>query len=227
MPWPRTGGGVCSSGRAPIAWRARWWSAAVSIVFQGAGFTEGPNVADGTWLTISTTGFTPFTFTGIRARGCAVRDLAVRQAHNAAQDESWAPTAYDFVFRIQDCLGAVDFDNVFLCGVNRGIWCDNSGRLNVQRLRGQIYTTGIEVDRCLDICRMHHVHFWTFAGADEDVVRWPQQNQDALVFRTWTGVYPSTTSRPWARAPCCASPPRPRHDEEVLLGSCTPISQYA
>ena len=29
----------------------------VSITFQGAGFTEGPNPADGTWFLIDTTGF--------------------------------------------------------------------------------------------------------------------------------------------------------------------------
>jgi hypothetical protein len=160
-----------------------------AIIFQGAGFTEGPNVADGTWLTINQTGFTPFTFTGTAARGSIVRDLAVRQVHTAPIGPSWAPTDYDFVFRVQDCLGAVDFDNVFLCAINRGIWIDNSGRFNIQRLRGQVYTTGIEVDRGFDAGRMQHVHFWPFASAAVDVVRWQQANQDSIVLRRVDGIF--------------------------------------
>lgn len=161
----------------------------VSVVLQGAGFTEGPNLGDGTWLVIDTTGFTPFTFTGLGARGCAVRDLAVRQTHDAAQVPGWAPTAYDFVFRVQDCLGAVDFENVFLCAVNRGIFIDNSGRFNIQRLRGQVFTTGIEIDRAFDIGRIQHVHFWTFWTADTDVVAFQQQNLDAILLRRNDGIF--------------------------------------
>ncbi|CAH0220359.1 glycoside hydrolase family 55 protein [Roseomonas sp. CECT 9278] len=160
-----------------------------AIIFQGAGFTEGPSVASGTWLTINQTGFTPFTFTGTAARGSVVRDLAVRQTHTAPIGPSWAPTDYDFVFRVQDCLGAVDFDNVFLCAINRGIWIDNSGRFNIQRLRGQVYTTGIEIDRGFDAGRIQHVHFWPFASAADDVVRWQQANQDAIVLRRVDGIF--------------------------------------
>ncbi|WP_211860557.1 glycosyl hydrolase family 28-related protein [Neoroseomonas soli] len=184
-----TGGGVLLFGPRAYRIASPIVVSGVAVVFQGAGFTEGPNVAAGTWLTIDQTGFTPFTFTGIAARGSAVRDLAVRQQHSAALNASWAPTNYDFVFRVQDCLGAVDFENVFLCGVNRGIWCDNSGRFNVQRMRGQVYATGIEIDRALDIGRIHHLHLWTFVTANDFVVRWQQQNQDALVFRRVDGVF--------------------------------------
>lgn len=161
----------------------------VAVVLQGAGFTEGPNLGDGTWFVIDTTGFTPFTFTGVGARGSAVRDLAVRQAHNAPQVPGWAPTNYDFVFRVQDCLGAVDFENVFLCGVNRGIFIDNSGRFNLQRIRGQVFTTGIEIDRSLDLGRIGHVHFWTFWSTNTHVVAYQQQNLDAIVLRRNDGIF--------------------------------------
>ncbi|HYF09288.1 MAG TPA: glycosyl hydrolase family 28-related protein, partial [Acetobacteraceae bacterium] len=160
-----------------------------TIILQGAGFTEGPSADDGTWILVDTTGFTPFTFTGLLARGSAVRDIAVRQTHGAAQVPGWAPTNYDYVFRVVDCFGAVDFSNVFLCAVNKGIFCDNSGRLNIQRLRGQVFTNGVEVDRCLDIPRIHHVHFWPFWTANEHLVRWQQNNLDALLFRQCDGVF--------------------------------------
>jgi hypothetical protein len=90
---------------------------------------------------------------------------------------------------VQDCLGAVDFENIYLVAVNRGIWCDNSGRMSIKRLRGQVYTRGVEVDRCFDICRLEHVHFWTFQTADGNIVTWQQNNQDALVFRRVDGVF--------------------------------------
>ena len=160
-----------------------------TIILQGAGFTEGPNADDGTWILVDTTGFTPFTFTGLTARGSAVRDLAVRQSHTNALAPGWTPTNYDYVFRVTDCLGAVDFENVFLCAVNKGIFCDNSGRLNIQRLRGQVFTNGIEIDRCLDIPRIQHVHFWTFLSSDANMLRYQQTNLDALLFRRCDGVF--------------------------------------
>jgi hypothetical protein len=67
-----------------------------TIRFQGAGFTEGPLPAQGTWLLVDTTGFTPITFNGLFARGSAMRDIAVQQVHTAAANASWAPTAYDW-----------------------------------------------------------------------------------------------------------------------------------
>lgn len=160
-----------------------------TIRLQGAGFTEGPGPGQGTWLRIDSTGFTPFTFTGDMARGSAVRDLAVVQQHNAAQDAGWAPTGYDYVFRVEDCYGGVDFDNVFLCAVNRGIYARNSGRVDIRRLRGQVFATGVEIDQCYDIPRIHSLHFWTFWTSDDDVVRWQQANGDAMVFRRCDGVF--------------------------------------
>jgi len=160
----------------------------VTIILQGAGFTEGPNEGNGTWLRIDQTGFTPFTFSGTMARGSMVRDIAIRQYH-ASPSATWVPTDYDYVFRVQDCLGAVDFENVYLVAVNRGIWCDNSGRMSIKRLRGQIFTRGVEIDRCYDICRLEHVHFWTFQTNDTNILTWQQNNQDALVFRKVDGVF--------------------------------------
>ena len=160
-----------------------------TVRLQGAGFTEGAGPGQGTWLRITSTGFTPFTFTGANSRGAGIRDIAVQQTHGATLDGSWAPTAYDHVFRVEDCLGGVDFDNVFLGNVNRGIYCRNSGRLDIRRLRGQVFTTGVEIDECYDIPRIHNVHFWTFWSANANVVAWQQANGDAMVFRRCDGVF--------------------------------------
>lgn len=183
------GGGVLEFGARTYRLASPIVVDSVSIIFQGAGFTEGATTADGTWFSITTTGFTPFTFTGTGARGSAVRDIAIRQQHSATQDASWAPTNYDFVFRVQDCYGLVEFRNILLVTVNRGIWCDNSGRLNIEGLRGQVFTTGVEIDRAYDTCRIQHVHFWPFGTNDDDVIRWQQQNGDAIVLHRVDGIF--------------------------------------
>jgi hypothetical protein len=160
-----------------------------TIRFQGAGFTEGPPPAQGTWLLVDATGFTPIAFRGLLARGSAVRDIAVHQVHAAAINASWAPTAYDWAFRVEDCFGGVDFDNLFLCGVNRGIYCRNSGRLDIRRLRGQVFACAVEIDECYDVPRVHNVHLWPYWSGANEVVRWQQANGDAMVFRRSDGVF--------------------------------------
>lgn len=159
------------------------------VTLQGAGFTEGAGAGQGTWLSIDSPAFTPFTFTGSAVRGSAVRDLAVQQAHSTSFTAAWTPTAYPYVFRIEDCLGGIDFDNVLLARVNRGIYARNSGRLDIRRLRGQVFTAGVEIDECLDVPRLHNLHFWTFWSADDNVVRWQQANGDALILRRCDGVF--------------------------------------
>ncbi|MFC7692947.1 glycosyl hydrolase family 28-related protein [Paeniroseomonas aquatica] len=160
-----------------------------TVRLQGAGFTEGSGPGQGTWLRITTTGFTPFTFTGANSRGAGVCDIAVQQTHAAAPTSGWAPTGYDYVFRVEDCFGGIDFDNVFLANVNKGIYCRNSGRLDIRRLRGQVFATGVEIDECLDVPRIHSLHFWTFWTSAAHVIAWQQANGDAMIFRRCDGVF--------------------------------------
>ncbi|MDI3309380.1 MAG: glycosyl hydrolase family 28-related protein [Acetobacteraceae bacterium] len=161
----------------------------VTVRLQGAGFTEGPGPGQGSWLVIDTPGFTPLTFTGPLARGSAIRDIAVRQIHGAALNENWAPTAHDWVVRVEDCYGGIDIDNLLLSGVNKGIYCRNSGRLDIRRLRGQVFACGVEIDQCYDVPRLHSLHFWPFWSDDSNVLRWTQAHGDALVFRRTDGVF--------------------------------------
>ncbi|WP_206020890.1 glycosyl hydrolase family 28-related protein [Roseococcus sp. SYP-B2431] len=160
-----------------------------AVRLQGAGFAEGGNPGDGTWLTVASAAFTPITFTGVAARGSGVHDIAVRQSHGSVQNPSWAPVNYDYFFKVVDCLGGIDFDNVMLSGVNRGIFSMNSGRTDFRRIRGQVFTTGIEIDEAFDTCRLMNIHFWPFWSANDNVVRWQQANGDALVFRRVDGVF--------------------------------------
>ena len=71
------GGGTLSFGPRVYRIASAIVVADATIRLQGAGFTEGPSPGQGTWLRIDTTGFTPFTFTGVFSRGAGVRDIAV------------------------------------------------------------------------------------------------------------------------------------------------------
>jgi len=183
------GGGVVRFGPRIYRLASAISISGVAVRLEGAGFTEGPGPADGTWLKVDTTGFTPITFTGVAARGSVVRDIAVAEAHNNVQNASWTPTGYDWFFRIVDCLGGVDFDNVFLSSVNKGFLCYNSGRTDFRRIRGQVFTCGIEIDAALDVPRLQNIHFWPFWSANDNVMRWQQNNGDALIFKRADGPF--------------------------------------
>ena len=161
----------------------------VMVRLEGAGFTEGPGPGDGTWLSVDQTGFTPITFTGLAARGSVMRDIALTQAQSNNFTASWTPVNYDWFVRIQDCQGGVDFENIFLCAITRGIFCYNSGRTDFRRIRGQVFTSGIEVDAALDVPRMSNIHFWPFWSADSNVMNYQQAQGDALVFKRADGPF--------------------------------------
>lgn len=184
-----SGGGVVQFGPRTYRIASAITISTNSVRLQGAGFAEGGQPGEGTWLTVDQTGFTPFTFSGVAARGSVVRDMAFRQSHTAPQDAAWAPTNYDYLFRVTDCLGGVDFENVMLSGINRGIFVRNSGRTDFRRIRGQVFTTGIEIDEGYDTSRISSLHFWPFFSANNNVVRWQQGNGDALIFRRCDGIF--------------------------------------
>jgi hypothetical protein len=161
----------------------------VAVRLEGAGFAEGPSPGDGTWLSVDQTGFTPITFSGVYARGSVMRDIAVVQTQNTNFTAGWTPVNYDWFFRIQDCQGGVDFDNIFLCAVTRGFYCYNSGRTDFRRIRGQVFSSGIEVDAALDVPRISNLHFWPFWSADPNVMNYQQTQGDALVFKRADGPF--------------------------------------
>lgn len=161
----------------------------VAVRLQGQGFVEGASPGHGTWFKVDATGFTPITFNNTGARGGGIADIALYQNHAATQNASWAPTNYDFFIRIQNCQGGVDIANLYLCGINKGIYSSNSGRLDVNRLRGQVFTTGLEVDDAFDVVRVRGVHFWPFWSSNTYVMQYTQALLDTLVFRRVDGLF--------------------------------------
>ena len=160
----------------------------VAPILQGQGFTAGPSPQSGTWITIDRTGFVPFTFSGTNARGAVVRDIAIRQAQPAV-GAGWAPTGYDYVFKVLNALGEVTFDNLLFAGVTRGIYADYSGRLHIRNVAGQFYIAGIEIDDCYDIPRIEYLHAWTYQTSDPNVLAWQEANLDTIILRRVDGIF--------------------------------------
>lgn len=157
-----------------------------AIIIQGAGWREGPTPGAGTWITIYATGFAPFTFTGVEARGAIVRDIAVWQQH------AWGggtPTDYDYVFKVIDCFGGVSFSNIFLLCVNKGLMSLTSGRMLVEKLYGDIYRIGVYFENALDACRMSDCHFWPFAGETVAHLAFKQANGIPVYLGRADGVF--------------------------------------
>ena len=160
----------------------------VAPIIQGQGYTAGPAPTSGTTLTISGTGYVPITFSGTNARGAVVRDIGIDEVQPAT-GPGWQPTAYGYVFQVLNALGEITFENVYFAGVTRGIYADNSGRLNVINVAGQFYTAGIEIDNCYDIPRIEHLHAWTYQSSDPSVVSWQEANEDTLILRRVDGIF--------------------------------------
>lgn len=159
---------------------------AVTIV--GQGYTEGPNPAMGTWIKITSATFTPFLIENSNARGTIFRDFAVWQQQPTSAP-GWTPTAYPFVFDIENTLGEVTFDHILLAGVTNGIKDFNSGRFHIQSLVGQVYTTGIFIDQCQDIPRIDYVHFWTYVTSDSNFIAYQEAHLDTILLGRVDGIY--------------------------------------
>lgn len=159
------------------------------IFIIGAGYVEGPDPANGTWFELNKTGFTPIVFQNADIRGSAIRGCAFWESnHPASQVQGWTPANNDYVIKIVNCLGSVDLD-VFMVRVNRGVYCYGSGRLNIEKIKGQFYTAGVEIDNCLDIPRINYMHAWTFYTTNKYVQAWQQANLDVLILRRVDGIF--------------------------------------
>lgn len=169
------------------------WTTAVTITHYmrifGAGYEEGPDPGEGTWYELNQANFVPLTITGVDSRGSVIYPGAFWESnHPTAQVQGWAPANNDYVIKIIDTLGSVDLD-VFMVRTNRGVYCKGSGRLNIEKIKGQFYTAGVEIDNCLDIPRINYLHAWTFYTTNKYVLAWQQANLDVLILRRVDGIF--------------------------------------
>ncbi|WP_333986731.1 hypothetical protein [Burkholderia cepacia] len=155
----------------------------------GEGYTEGANAAAGTWCEVRQQNFTPLTFSGGNARGGGIDGVAFWETNHPSGAPGWTPAANDYLIKVLNCEGGVEIGDVLMARANRGIYCYNSGRLHVRKLRGQFFTAGIEIDRCLDIPAIDYVHAWPFFTSDSNIMAYQQANLDVITTRRCDGVF--------------------------------------
>jgi hypothetical protein len=151
------------------------------ITLRGQGWSENGPGHYGTYLAVAGTGFIPFEITGTVVRGSVMsfEDLAVSQLHPAPA-AGWVPIDYPYVFYVHDTGGTVDFDHVFLYAINKGISSYNVGRLHITNLYGQVFSNVLKTDHTMDIDRYVDFHIWPFWSSDASVIKYQQDNMDAI-----------------------------------------------
>lgn len=151
------------------------------ITLRGQGWSENGPGNYGTYLAVVGIGFTPFEVTGKSVRGSVMsfQNLAVSQLHPVPA-AGWIPLDYPYVFYVHDTGGTVNFDKLFLYGINKGISSYNVGRLHITNLYGQVFSNVLKVDRTMDIDRYVDFHIWPFWSSDVNVIAYQQANMDAI-----------------------------------------------
>lgn len=169
------------------------WTTAVLITkymrIYGAGYTEAPNAASGTWFELNQENFTPLTFMGSEARGSAFGRCAFWESNHPAQTAGWKPANNSYIIKVVDCLGSITFDDVYMPRANKGISCFNSGRMHFKKLRGQFYTNAIAIDKCLDVPVIDCLHAWTFYTSSDVVLQYQQENLDVILLDRCDGGF--------------------------------------
>jgi hypothetical protein len=136
--------------------------------------------AVGTWFKMNCTGYSGLTFFGGGARGAKIDRIGITQDH-PAPNAGWVPTDYQPVISIIDALGGVDIGDIGLIGVKNGIFADNSGRLNIERLRGQTFGYTLKVDRAYDVVRLNQAQMNSFWSGNVNVLTYQQANSETVI----------------------------------------------
>lgn len=110
------------------------------------------------------------------------------QPEPAAGEVAWTPTdhAYDFYLDNTDAT----IEDVMLLRSTRGIYVRASsndglgsyGRLDVRRLRGQVFMVGLHINEMFDVVKLSGVHFWPFWRDNTNIHKYTLANMDGVLF---------------------------------------------
>ncbi len=171
---------------------------------QGEGCYEGGAPHGGSWIIEDTAaaGFHLFnlgsTYTSsssytppTNAIGSIFRDFGVYQCHpvpSTTAGTAWTPSAYDWVFNIQNLYGGFTIDGVFFCAVNKGIHVFGCGHFFIERVTGQFFTQGIMIGNCQDLPYIGTLRHWTYRTSNINVLTYQQANLDVLTLGRCDGL---------------------------------------
>jgi len=133
----------------------------------------------GSWFHIAHTGL-GFDIDGADVlSGVRFNKIGTFRTQPTPDGNPYTPTAHDYDFTIDN--SDVHFDDVTLLNPTKGIYLTNGnlGRLNINKLRGQPLQLGIVVEKSLDVCRFHDVHFWPYWSHESNVWDYMKNNARA------------------------------------------------
>jgi hypothetical protein len=102
---------------------------------------------------------------------------------------AWTPLAYPYVFNANGVLGQVGFHHIMMDGVYQGINFTNSGRIIIDGLYGQWFSSILNVDQSMDVNRITDIHAWPYFTAAGAVMAWQQANSNAIVLNRADGPF--------------------------------------
>jgi hypothetical protein len=149
------------------------------------------------WMHITSTAYVPITLDG---GGNGIEGLAFFH-DQPTPGGGWAPTAYPFTIEIAGTSGNGDntIRDILFLNATRGIhqllgtW-PGGQRLTVERVYGQVFQVGIQIDSARDVERFSNVNFWPYWSIDTNVRDYTQQNMTGILcFRcdtpTFTNIF--------------------------------------
>lgn len=119
--------------------------------------------------------------------GVTFRGISTRR-EQPTPISGWAPNDHDYDISILNT--DVIVDDVMLWNATRGILLDEgaAGRLTIGTLRGQVFKTGVKIQKSYDCLFFDLIDFWTFWSNDAFTKAYTLDNLDALHLVKQDGV---------------------------------------
>ncbi len=137
----------------------------------------------GTWIHITDTSLQPFLIAGTPAAGKGgFFDMGFYNDQPVA-GAGWAPSAYQYPIAISSGGQDLEFRDLLFYNTTHCISMLTTGRVTFDNISGQPFGTCLTFDNVLDIVYLDHIHLWPFWTSNSDVLKYTQQNIDAIVFQ--------------------------------------------
>lgn len=176
-----TGKSKCKVPAGGYPWRSAVNLSGGAVIFEGDGcsFTASDVNSKGTWIKIESSAFTPVTYDNNNAAGSGFCNMAITQTHPTPAS-GWAPTVYPPVFNCNNVAGEMFFDDLYTPAVYKLVDSFYSGRLNMNRWRGQSFKYTAKIEGAYDSCHIDDWHDWPYWSQNTNVMAWTQQNGTSL-----------------------------------------------
>jgi hypothetical protein len=172
---------VCRIPAGGYPWRSAITLTGGSVQFIGSGksITANETSSSGTWIKIFSNAFTPCKYIDNTAAGSGFSNLAISQVHPTPAN-GWTPTVYPVIFDCNNVAGEMFFNDLYTPAIYKLVDSFYSGRLNINRWRGQSFLYTAKIEGAYDSCHLDDWHDWPYWSQHPAVMGWTQQNGTGL-----------------------------------------------